>query len=125
MNEMMLLSLTGSGKYVFHGKPFPVITLVLGHFLFLSEKLKTPSFQDCCVLVMRESVLQGTFLVVQWLRLWLPIQWAGVQALVRELRSHILQQSMHAATETESSQNNKIRVKLYTYAYIQTYKNQC
>ena len=74
---------------------------------------------------MRESVLQGTFLVVQWLRLWLPIQWAGVQALVRELRSHILQQSMHAATETESSQNNKIRVKLYTYAYIQTYKNQC
>ena len=53
--------------HVFHGKPFTVITLVLGRFLFLSEKLKTHSFQDCCVLVMQES--EGTFLAVQWLRL--------------------------------------------------------
>ena len=65
---MTALSLTGSWKHGVHSKPFTVITLVLGAFLFLSEKLKTHSFQDRCVLVMQESVLEGAFLVVQWLR---------------------------------------------------------
>ena len=36
----------------------------------------------------------GTSLVVQWLRIHLPVQVAWVQSLVRELRSH-----MHGATK--------------------------
>ena len=34
--------------------------------------------------------VQGTSLVVQWLRLHLPMQGAWVQSLVGELRSHML-----------------------------------
>ena len=34
-------------------------------------------------------MIAGTSLVVQWLRLGLPMQGVGVQSLVRELRSHV------------------------------------
>ena len=33
----------------------------------------------------------GTYMVVQWLRICLPIQETWVQPLVRELRSHMIQ----------------------------------
>ena len=32
---------------------------------------------------------EGTFLVVQWLRICLPMQGTGVQPLVGKLRSHV------------------------------------
>ena len=34
--------------------------------------------------------VEGTFLVVQWLRLHLPMQGAWVQSLLGKLRSHML-----------------------------------
>ena len=39
----------------------------------------------------------GTFLVVQWLRIHLPMQGVWVRSLVRKLRSHMLQQRSDAA----------------------------
>ena len=38
----------------------------------------------------KKKVICGTFLVVQWLKLHLPVQGAQVQSLVRELRSNVL-----------------------------------
>ena len=38
----------------------------------------------------KKKVVCGTFLVVQWLKLHLPVQGAQVQSLVRELRSSML-----------------------------------
>ena len=35
------------------------------------------------------KVALGTFLAVQWLRLYLPMQWVQVQSMARELRSHM------------------------------------
>ena len=40
-------------------------------------------------LMLNKNDLGGTFLVVQWLRLHLPMQGVQVQSLVRELRSHM------------------------------------
>ena len=46
------------------------------------------------LLVIREmqikTTLRGTSLVVQWLRIYLPVQGTRVQYLVGELRSHML-----------------------------------
>ena len=52
-------------------------------FLSLSETTSSfiYSFKKCL----------GTYMVVQWLRICLPIQETWVQPLVRELRSHMIQ----------------------------------
>ena len=48
----------------------------------------------------------GISLVVQWLRIHLPMQEMQVQALVAELRSHVLQgNSPHAATTEPACHN--------------------
>ena len=47
-----------------------------------------------------------TSLVVQWLRICLPVQGMWVQSLVGELRSH-MQLSLHTATKTHDSQKKE------------------
>ena len=55
---------------------------------------------DAAILVPAlEKSLKGTFLVVQQLRLHLPMQRVWVQFLVRELRSHVAKKPKH---ETEA-----------------------
>ena len=41
------------------------------------------------IVTLKEYVLFRTSLVVQWLRLHLPVQGSMVQSLIRELRSHM------------------------------------
>ena len=49
------------------------------------------------IILNSQKVETGTFLVVQWLRIHLPIQATRVRSLVRELRSH-MQRSNEACT---------------------------
>ena len=44
-----------------------------------------------CGLLCRNYFSDGTSLVVQWLRIHLPMQRTWIQYLVRELRSHMMQ----------------------------------
>ena len=46
---------------------------------------------SCPRLVQLQKLKAGTSLVVQWLKLQLPMQGAWVQSLARELRSHMLE----------------------------------
>ena len=66
----------------------------VGHYFrcwgYRSEQNKMPAL---------EKSLKGTFLVVQQLRLHLPMQRVWVQFLVRELRSHVAKKPKH---ETEA-----------------------
>ena len=66
-------------------------TCVLGLFsCLLRGETKTVS-TSCPRLVQLQKLKAGTSLVVQWLKLQLPMQGAWVQSLARELRSHMLQ----------------------------------
>ena len=48
-----------------------------------------------------ENILRGTSLVVQWLRIHLPMQGTRVPSLVGELRSHVLQASRALVLQLE------------------------
>lgn len=63
INEMMLVSLTGSGKCVLHVKPFTVITLVLGHLplLFIRGTQSTFFSRQLCSSYTRISVREPMY----------------------------------------------------------------
>ena len=67
---------------------FPPGSWVSSHdYSGVRPKLSLP----CPRLVQLQKLKAGTSLVVQWLKLQLPMQGAWVQSLVRGLRSHMLQ----------------------------------
>ena len=65
-------------------------TWVLGLFSCLLKGETQTVSTSCPHLVQLQKLKAGTSLVVQWLKLQLPMQGAWVQSLVRELRSHML-----------------------------------
>ena len=64
-----------------------------------SEEEKAPLSSQALVLGLEllyhrsQNDIRGTYLVVQWLRICLPVQGTLVPSLVRELRFHMLQGS--------------------------------
>ena len=61
------------------------------HFSCLLRGETQTVSSSCPHLVQLQKLKAGTSLVVQWLKLQLPMQGAWVQSLVRELRSHMLE----------------------------------
>ena len=56
----------------------------------------------CGVGIRSESLTSGTSLVVQWLRLHLPVQGVWIRSMVRELSSHM---PCHQKTKIENRSN--------------------
>ena len=65
----------------------------------------------CTTLIIRKSA-HGTFLVVQWLRLCLPMQGVWVRSLVRQLGSHM----------PHSQKNQNIKQKTYCNKFNKGFK---
>ena len=53
------------------------------------------------------EMVRGIFLVVQWLRIYLPMQGTRVRSLVRELRSHIPRGQLSLRPETTEPAGSK------------------
>ena len=77
----------------------------------LVTKLPPPSYISCVSVYSRIS--SGTSLVVQWLRIWLPVQGTWVQSLVLELRSHMPQGNYACVPQLETQPKN-----IYIYKRI-------